>query len=142
MAVSLESRVPLLDHEIVEFLATVPPGLKVQGLEPKHLLRKIAASLVPEEVLTNNDKRGFPVPGRFWRTPRMTQTVREILLSDECMERGIFNHQALRTACEDFDNVTLFWPLVNLELWFKIFIDQDPRWIQRAKAHGTTIAHA
>ena len=124
MAVSLESRVPLLDHEIVEFLATVPPGLKVAGLEPKHLLRKVAASLVPAEVLTNNDKRGFPVPGKFWRTPRMTQTVREILLSDECMERGIFSHQALREACEDFDNVTLSRPLVNLELWFKIFIDQ------------------
>ena len=69
MAVSLESRVPLLDHMLVEFLATVPPERKVAGLRPKHLLREAAARLIPEEISQNREKRGFPVPGRFWKTP-------------------------------------------------------------------------
>jgi asparagine synthase (glutamine-hydrolysing) len=142
MAVSLESRVPLLDHRIVEFLATVPPERKVAGLRPKHLLRQAAARLLPEEIWQNRDKRGFPVPGSFWKTQRLADTVRQILLSKPSVERGIFNVDSLREACLDPGGAALFWPLVNVELWFRIFIDRDPFWVGKAEETRATLARS
>jgi len=137
MSVSIESRVPLLDDRIVEFLATVPPEQKVSGLQPKYLLRQASGRLLPREIVENREKRGFPIPGRFWKDASVTETVRRILLSKESLDRGVFKPQALRDACE---SVTVFWPLVNLELWFKLFIDRDPYWLARAKdARGTVV---
>ncbi|HSL21158.1 MAG TPA: asparagine synthase (glutamine-hydrolyzing) [Vicinamibacterales bacterium] len=132
MAVSLESRVPLLDHPIVEFLATVPPHLKVNGREPKHLLRRVSAAVLPEAIWQNRDKRGFPVPGSFWNTAQLRTFIRTILLSKECVGREIFSPKALRAVC-DGNDVTAFWPLVNVELWFRLFIDQDTAWLDRAR---------
>ena len=139
MAVSIESRVPLLDDRLVEYLATVPPEQKVKGLQPKHLLRRAAASLLPDEILQNREKRGFPVPGSFWKAPPVADTVRKILLSKESMSRGVFKKQALEDACQ---NVTLYWPLVNIELWFKIFMDRDPYWISKATERRGTAARS
>ena len=130
MAVSIESRVPLLDNRLVELLATIPPEQKVRGLQPKHLLRQAASRLLPAEVMQNREKRGFPVPGRFWKTPTVSETVSRILLSKQSLARGVFSERALRAASE---NVTQYWPLVNVELWFKLFIDRDPEWLGRAK---------
>jgi asparagine synthase (glutamine-hydrolysing) len=132
MAVSIESRVPLLDDRLVEFLATVPPEQKVKGLQPKHLLRRAAARLLPDEIMQNRAKRGFPVPGSFWRAPRVTDTVHRLLLSRDSLSRGIFREESLRESC---DSVTWFWPLINVELWFRLFIDRDPYWLARAKEH-------
>jgi asparagine synthase (glutamine-hydrolysing) len=140
MAVSLESRVPLLDHRIPEFLATVPSGQKVAGLRPKHLLREAASRLLPREVYENRDKRGFPVPGRFWKSPRLAQTVKEILLSKACVERGVFNVETLREACTDSGTATPLWPLLNVELWFRIFIDQDPFWVGKTEEVRANVA--
>ena len=139
MAVSIESRVPLLDDRLVEFLATVPPEQKVKGLQPKHLLRRAAGTLLPDEIMQNREKRGFPVPGSFWKAPRVADTVRKILLSKESLTRGVFKQQALHEACE---NVTLYWPLVNLELWFKIFIDRDPYWLAKATERRDALARS
>ena len=130
MAVSIESRVPLLDDRLVEFLATVPPEQKVKGLQPKHLLRRAASKLLPAEILESREKRGFPVPGSFWRSPRVDETVRRILLSKESLGRGIFTEQALRDACQ---SVSWYWPLLNVELWFKIFLVRDAEWVGRAR---------
>jgi asparagine synthase (glutamine-hydrolysing) len=135
MAVSLESRVPLLDHRIVEFLATVPPEQKVAGLEPKYLLRRIGSSLLPHQVRNNRTKRNFPIPGSFWKTGRLSALVKEVLLSKECIDRGIFSRQSLQEACNNCDYNTDFWRLVNVELWFRIFIDKDRFWLERAKQH-------
>jgi asparagine synthase (glutamine-hydrolysing) len=142
MAVSLESRVPLLDHRIVEFLATVPPAKKVPGRRPKFLLRQVASSLLPESVWANSDKRGFPVPGHFWRTPQVNALIRDVLLSPESLERGVFKPESLREACATLGDVSVFWPLVNIELWFKIFIDQDRQWIQRARSRTVAVSQS
>jgi asparagine synthase (glutamine-hydrolysing) len=136
MAVSIESRVPLLDDRLVEFLATVPPEQKVKGLQPKYLLRHASARLLPDEVMQNREKRGFPVPGSFWKAPSVTDTVRKILLSEESLARGVFSRQGLHDASE---NVTWFWPLVNVELWFRIFIDKDPYWISKARESSDAV---
>lgn len=122
MAVSLESRVPLLDYRIVEFLATVPPEQKINGMQPKYLLRQCVSSLLPEQVWKRRDKFPFPVPAKFWLSSEMENLKKDILLSPESLERGIFKPHALKDACNDINKT---WPLFNVELWFKIFIDRD-----------------
>lgn len=122
MALSLESRVPLLDHHIAEYLATVPPDQKVPDKRPKHLLRMAAAPVLPEEVCERMDKRPFPVPREVLYSQEMKQLTTEVLLSPKCKERGIFTEAALSEACRD---LTKSWPLLNIELWCRIFLDGD-----------------
>jgi asparagine synthase (glutamine-hydrolysing) len=134
MAVSLESRVPLLDHRLVEVMATVPPALKVWGRQPKHLLREIAAPVVPETVRTRRDKSPFPVPLGPWFAGELAGMVRSILRSPQCLDRGIFNPDRLR---EDGLSPAIMWRVLNVELWFRIFIDRDRIWLERALALQT-----
>ena len=132
MALSIESRVPLLDYRIVEFLATVPPEQKVNGLVPKYLLREAVSSLVPERVRRRRDKLGFPVPGRFWFSQEVKNITRDVLLSRDCLQRGIFDAEAVRNAVTK-NNLEQIWRLLNVELWFKIFIDRDSYWLAQTK---------
>ncbi len=129
MSVSLESRVPLLDYRIVELLATVPPEQKIKEFLPKYLLRGIASRLLPAEVSNRRDKLPFPVPGKFWTTPEMHKLMRLLLLSPDSMKRGIFTKKVLKDASR---NINTIWPIINIELWFKIFIDKDPYWLDKS----------
>jgi len=125
MAVSIESRVPLLDYRIVEFLASVPPEQKIKNMQPKYLLRSIASSLLPEPVLERKDKFPFPVPGKFWLSKEMKEMRNNILLSPGSLSRGVFKAHALK---EGYNNIDMSWPQINIELWFKIFVDRDKTW--------------
>jgi len=129
MAVSLESRVPLLDHRIVELIARIPPSLKVGALEPKRLLKKIVQPLLPESIRERKDKRPFPIPHARWFAGELANTVQEILRSPACLDRGIFHPDRLR---EGNLSASTVWPIVNLELWFRIFVDGDPNWVEQA----------
>lgn len=129
MALSLESRVPLLDHRIVEFLATVPQQQKVAELAPKHLLRTVSSRVLPEEVWTRRQKFNFAVPGRMVLSPDMHALTQELLNSPASRARGIVRPSYLKAGRSD---ILLLWMLMNLELWFKIFIDRDPAWIPAA----------
>lgn len=122
MAVSLESRVPLLDYRIVELLATVPPEQKINGMQPKYLLRQSVSSLLPEQVWKRRDKFPFPVPAKFWLSQEMEKMKRDILLSPESLKRGIFKPRALKNAC---NKINMTWPLLNIELWYRVFIDKN-----------------
>lgn len=137
MALSIESRVPFLDHRIAEFLATVPPEQKVRGLEPKHLLRRAASRLLPDEVWKRTDKCNFPVPDKFWTSQDMKAVTEAILLSPASVQRGVFKPEILRQACQYSD---LTWTLVNVELWFKIFIDRDRDWLDRIGRHAARLS--
>ena len=130
MSLSLESRVPLLDYRIVDFLATVPPEQKVKGLIPKFLLRKCASKLLPEKIWNRKDKFPFPVPASFWSTNEMKSLVKSIIRSPACLNRGIFDKKVLM---KNDLSVTQLWSIINIELWFKIFIDQDEEWIEKIK---------
>ena len=66
MAVSIESRVPLLDHRIVELITSMPPGMKFKGAEMKYILKRAVGDLLPSEILNRKDKMGFPVPLHLW----------------------------------------------------------------------------
>jgi len=121
MACSLESRLPLLDKRVVEFLATITPEQKIVGMVPKYLLRDVASKLIPEKVWKRNDKKPFPMPTELLLTPAMLDMKRELFLSRESMERGIFSKKTLQNAVTDATS----WPIFSLELWFRIFIDGD-----------------
>lgn len=128
MALSIESRVPYLDHRIVEFLATVPPEQKVKNLQPKYLMRQAASAMLPDEVWQRKEKFPFPVSNKDAKG--LKDFCRQVLLSSESLKRGILKPKFLEGA-GDFNAVTM--QLLNVELWFKIFIDQDPFWLGQTK---------
>ncbi len=127
MATSIESRVPFLDHVLVEFAATLPPRWKLSGLTTKRILREAARGLLPREIL-ERPKMGFPVPlGRWLRGP-WGDTVRDVLLDRRARERGLTAPAAVERLLADHragraDATDALWSLLNLELWYRTFVD-------------------
>lgn len=122
MAVSLESRVPLLDYRLVEALARIPPEQKVRDHVPKRLLREAGKHWLPEEVLNRRDKAGFAMPVPNWFERELADDLRRILGSKRSRERGVFD-PAILTDRSFW--VTDGWKGLNIELWYRIFIDGD-----------------
>ena len=126
MAASIESRVPLLDHRIVDFMATIPPNIKFAGGRAKHLFKESVRNTVPKKIFERKDKMGFPTPLTQWTKGVAREFVRDILLSDRIRERGVYNINAIKGAIDsehEFGRVV--WGLLCLELWHRIFIDGD-----------------
>jgi asparagine synthase (glutamine-hydrolysing) len=127
MAVSLEARSPLLDHKLIEFVATLPPHLKIKGLTTKYLLKKIAAGLVPKEVIYRR-KKGFGMPVSKWFRNDLSGFLKEVLLSEKSLQRNIFKPEQITKMVKehingDVDHGKNLWTFVMLELWFQRFID-------------------
>ena len=127
MAVSLEARSPFLDHEVIEFAASLPQKFKLRGLTSKYLLKKVLRKLLPSENL-NRRKMGFGVPIGHWFRGKMQPFLREVVLSDKALRRGLFKPDAVKQIVElhargerDFSHQ--LWTLLMLELWFNRFID-------------------
>ena len=126
MAASIESRVPLLDHRIVEFMAHIPPNIKFSGGRMKHLFKEAVRNKVPAQIFERKDKMGFPTPLTQWTNGVAKDFVRDILLSDRVRQRGIYNIAAIEGALKsehEFGRVV--WGLLCLELWHRIYIDGD-----------------
>ena len=129
MAASIESRVPFLDHGLVEHVAALPAEVKLRGLTTKAILREALAGLVPREILTR-PKMGFPVPvGRWLRGP-FWPVVREFVLSPRAAERGLFQQGELVRFAEEHrsgaaDHGERLWLLVNLEIWHRVFLERE-----------------
>jgi asparagine synthase (glutamine-hydrolysing) len=129
MAASIESRVPFLDHKLVEFAAGLPDRWKLSGLTTKRILRQSMKGLVPEAIL-NRPKMGFPVPFSSWMRAGWNEVARDVLLDRRSRERGIVDPQAVdallrRHAAGDDDEGDRIWGLLNLELWYRTFIDKE-----------------
>ena len=127
MANSLEARSPFLDHKVIEFAATLPDTLKLQGRETKTLLKKVAARLVPSDVVYRR-KMGFGVPIGKWFRGEMKDFVRDVLLSDRSLQRGVIRPEILKMyvtqhIAGERDHSFQLWTLMMLELWFQRFID-------------------
>jgi asparagine synthase (glutamine-hydrolysing) len=127
MANSLEARSPLLDHKVIEFAASLPEKLKMQRFETKYLLKKVAAKLVPPEVIYRR-KMGFGVPIGNWFRGEMKSFVREVLLSEKSLNRGILKREIVERYVSEHteakrDHAYQIWTLLMLELWFQRFID-------------------
>ena len=124
MGNSLESRAPMLDHRIVEFITKIPPPMKFKGAELKYILKKTVKDLLPPLILQRKDKMGFPVPLNIWARNGMQTYYKDILISPRCRNRGIFNPDRLEKLIdreEDFGRK--LWGILNIELWFRQFID-------------------
>ncbi len=127
MANSLEARSPFLDHKVIEFAASLPENLKMRRFETKSLLKKVAARLVPPEVIYRR-KMGFGVPIGNWFRTNMKDFVREVLLSEKSLSRGIIKPEMLQKYVDEHisgkrDYTYQIWTLLMLELWFQRFID-------------------
>jgi asparagine synthase (glutamine-hydrolysing) len=127
MAHSLEARVPLLDHELVEFAATIPPELQLRDGTGKHVFRRAVGRLLPEPIL-RRPKRGFAIPLGHWFRGRLADFARDLLLSSRARARGIFERSGVerllaRPARGHEDLELQLWTLISFELWCGIFVD-------------------
>jgi asparagine synthase (glutamine-hydrolysing) len=124
MAASLESRVPLLDHRVVDLVTSMPAPLKFKGAEMKYALKQAIGDILPERILQRKDKMGFPVPLHLWARGRAQEFIRETLLSSQCRSRGIYGPAALEKLLDTEQPFgRRIWGLLNLELWHRQFID-------------------
>jgi asparagine synthase (glutamine-hydrolysing) len=131
MAASIEARVPLLDHPLIEWAAMLPDRFKVRGLEGKVLLKRLARRLLPNEVV-DRPKVGFTVPLSPWFRGPLRELLADTLLSSTCLARGYYQPEVLRRTVEDHlegrrDRSRELWTLLTLELWHRAYIDQPPR---------------
>jgi asparagine synthase (glutamine-hydrolysing) len=131
MAASIEARVPLLDHKIVEFAATLPPHLKVKRLARKYLLKRAARSWLPPPII-HRRKQGFPVPLAVWFRQDAREFVNDVLSPSAVRRRGLFNPRYVealiaRNERGDVDGGAWLWALINVELWFQLFVDAPHR---------------
>jgi asparagine synthase (glutamine-hydrolysing) len=129
MAASVESRVPFLDHELVEFAVNIPSELKTSGLTGKRILKKALKGRLPDEILYRR-KLGFPTPLSTWLSGSQLDSVADTLLAERSVSRDIFKVEGLHQLLAEHrdghrDHSNKLWRLLNLELWHQIFIDRD-----------------
>ncbi|OLE82569.1 MAG: asparagine synthase (glutamine-hydrolyzing) [Acidobacteria bacterium 13_1_20CM_2_65_9] len=129
MAASIESRVPFLDHKLVEFAAQLPDEWKLNGFTTKRVLRESMKGLLPESIL-NRPKMGFPVPFAAWTRGPWNAVARDVLLDSRSRQRGIIDPMAVDRLLRDHtegrtDGGDRIWSLLNLELWHRTFIDNE-----------------
>lgn len=129
MATSVESRVPFLDHKLVEFTCSLPERLKLRGGTTKYILREAMKGVLPEAILSRS-KMGFPVPIASWFRGAYGWVIDEYVLSERATSRGIFNADFVRqlvtlhqSGAENHDE--RLWALVNFEIWQRQFIDGE-----------------
>jgi asparagine synthase (glutamine-hydrolysing) len=127
MAASIESRVPFLDHKLVEFAASLPDSWKLSGFTTKRILREAMKGVLPDTILSR-PKMGFPVPFAAWMRKGWNAAARGVLCDRRTQERGIVDGAALDRLLTDHatgrtNGWDRIWTLMNLELWFRTFID-------------------
>lgn len=129
MAHSLETRVPLLDHKLVEFAASIPPEWQLQRENSKRLFKRAMRGSLPDEIIDRR-KKGFSVPLDVWFRGKLSDTVREVLLSETCMRREIFDGDYIRKLLRLHEGgrnmATPLWSLMSFELWCRTFLDGFP----------------
>jgi asparagine synthase (glutamine-hydrolysing) len=130
MAASIESRVPFLDHPLVEFAASIPSTYALDGLEGKSILKSAAEDLLPNSIIYRK-KMGFPTPWSGWLVGEQLNELENLLLESRSMERNLFQRDTVRSIFGEHrakirDNSNRIWRLLNLELWLRVFIDGDP----------------
>jgi asparagine synthase (glutamine-hydrolysing) len=127
MANALELRVPFLDHKLVEFAATLPDRLKLNGKSGKYLLRRAVEDVMPHEIL-HRGKKGFPVPTESWLGGQLKQFTREALLARDSACRRHLDGAALEQLVAEHEQGANrhqeLWALLVFEFWHRIFVEQ------------------
>jgi asparagine synthase (glutamine-hydrolysing) len=129
MAHSIEAREPLLDHKLVEFAATIPPELKMKGVTTKYIFKRAMEGILPDGIVYRR-KQGFAVPLSRWFRGRLGPFVRDLLLSQKSVDRGIFQKSYIERLIGLNDRGRSMdlplWTLITFELWCRRFIDESP----------------
>jgi asparagine synthase (glutamine-hydrolysing) len=130
MAHGLEGRSPFLDHELMEWVATLPVNLKRRGSAGKYLLKQAARPLLPAEILDRR-KMGFGVPLDHWFRKDLRTMASDLLLSGRSAARGLIDQQFVRQMLDEHASGRAawhdqLWNLLMLEHWFQTFIDRRP----------------
>ncbi len=127
MANSLETRAPLLDHKLIEFVQTIPASLKLRGFDTKYILKQAVAGIIPEEII-HRKKQGFDVPIKQWFNNQLREMLDDTLNDRQTRGRGYFNQRAVQAILDEHrrgrrDNARHLWGLLMFELWHRAFID-------------------
>ena len=123
MAHSLEVREPLMDHQLIEWLATLPSSLKINGGEGKYVFKKAFEPLLPNDILYRS-KMGFSVPLASWLRGPLAERMRESVLSQRMLDSGYFNEATLRALIDQhlgrqFDHSTALWMLIMFDAFLR-----------------------
>jgi asparagine synthase (glutamine-hydrolysing) len=130
MAHSIESRVPLLDNDVISFAASLPAAMKIKNGRRKHVLKEVAAALLPDDILARR-KQGFGVPLGVWFRGNLRELFADTLLSPRSLQRGYFQPAFVRRIVADHlagrrDHTLRLWQLVIFERWLQQYVDGAP----------------
>jgi asparagine synthase (glutamine-hydrolysing) len=130
MAHSIESRVPLLDNEVIAFAAALPAAMKIKNGRRKHVLKEVAATLVPRAIL-DRKKQGFGVPLGTWFRGNLRELFADTLLSPASLQRGYFQPAFVRRIVDEHlggtrDHTLRLWQLVVFEKWQQQYVNSFP----------------
>jgi len=130
MAASIESRVPFLDHKLVEFSTALPDRMKLRGWTTKYVLRESMKGLLPEPILKRS-KMGFPTPLGRWLRHDFRPLLDEFVIGRRVVARGLFQPDFLQRLVQEHvsgrvDHTERLWTLVNFEMWQRHFLDSEP----------------
>lgn len=128
MAASIESRVPFLDHRLVEFSSRMPSRMKLRNGSTKWVLREAMKGILPDEIISR-EKMGFPVPLAKWLRTTHRHVLDDYVLGDRALARGIFNESFVRRLVAEHtagaDHSERLFRLINFEIWMRRFIDKE-----------------
>lgn len=130
MAASIESRVPFLDHELVEFTASIPAPYDTKGLAGKFILKSAVEDILPHDIVYRQ-KMGFPTPWAFWLDGPQLEDLERLLLEPRTRNRGYFKSEAIKKLFAEHraghrDHGNRIWRLLNLELWERVCVEGEP----------------
>jgi asparagine synthase (glutamine-hydrolysing) len=143
MAHSLEARPPLLDHKLVEFAATIPARLRLNGTTTKYLFKQAMRGVLPDAII-DRQKHGFAVPIARWFRGELAGFARDVLLSDACRQRGILDTRfverllALNARGRDLD--LQIWTALSFEMWCRRFLDSSPTAVRATESRELSVA--
>src|SRR5271165_1291455 len=129
MAASIESRVPFLDHKLVEFAVGIPERLQISGMVGKKILKTAVEDLLPHSIVYRK-KLGFPTPWSGWLNGPRLETIQSLLLESRSLDRGLFNPARVEQLFQEHraryrDHTDRIWRLLNLELWHRVCLEGD-----------------
>jgi asparagine synthase (glutamine-hydrolysing) len=129
MAASVEVRVPLLDHRVVEYVMTLPPSLKIRGRTQKYVLKRLAERYLPRDVVYRK-KTGFAGPVRGWVQNELRPMIGDLLSPERLRRRGVLDPDAVWRVVEDGwsgreDNALRIYAFLTFELWAETYLDRD-----------------
>ncbi len=125
MAASVESRPPLIDHRIVEYMFSLGPDFRIKGNVQKYLLKKVAAQYLPEAII-NRPKAPFGSPLRSWIRGPLHEMVTDLLSEESINKRGLYNYRYVEQLIKkdkegNEDNAHMIWTMLTNEIWFRTF---------------------